>query len=97
MAFISGDPVSCFIADENTEGETTSNKEHRVLIPERVDVRDVRQRLNMTQKEFAQFFGFSVYSIRNWEQGKRQPEGPARVLLTVIDREPEAVRRALVL
>ena len=56
---------------------------HRVLIPERVDVRDVRQRLNMTQKEFAQFFGFSVYSIRNWEQGKRQPEGPARVLLTV--------------
>ena len=79
------------------EGETTRNKEHRVLIPERVDVRDVRQRLNMTQKEFAQFFGFSVYSIRNWEQGKRQPEGPARVLLTVIDREPEAVRRALVL
>ena len=66
-------------------------------IPKRVDVRDVRQRLNMTQKEFAQFFGFSVYSIRNWEQGKRQPEGPARVLLTVIDREPEAVRRALVL
>ena len=35
------------------EGETTSNKEHRVLIPERVNVRDVRQRLNMTQQEFA--------------------------------------------
>ena len=97
MAFISGNPVSFFILDENTESETTSNREHRVLIPERVDVRDVYQRLNMTQKEFAQFFGFSVYSIRNWEQGKRQPEGPPRVLLTVIDREPEVVRRALVL
>ena len=81
----------------HAEGRSEENKEHRVLVPEHVDVRDVRHRLNMTQTKFAQSFGFSVYSIRNWEQGKRQPEGPARVLLMVIDKEPEAVRRALVL
>ena len=81
----------------HTQGRSEDNKEYRVLVPEQVDVRDVRHRLRMTQKEFAQSFGFSVYSIRNWEQGKRQPEGPARVLLTVIDREPDAVRRALVI
>ena len=94
-----GDEITDGLRDalKYVEGETTSNKEHRVLIPERVTVRDVRQRLNMTQQEFAQLFGFSVYSIRNWEQGKRQPEGSARVLLTIIAREPDAVRRALVL
>lgn len=82
---------------EYAKGQSKGNKEHRVVVPEYVDVRHVRHRLNMTQKEFAQSFGFSVYSIRNWEQGKRQPEGSARALLTVIDKEPEAVRRALVL
>jgi putative transcriptional regulator len=49
----------------------------------------------MTQSKFAATFGFSLSSVRNWEQGKREPEGPARVLLTVIAREPSAVVRAL--
>lgn len=71
------------------------NQEHHISTPESVNVRDVRRKLNMTQREFAQSFGFSIYSIRNWEQGKRQPEGPARVLLTVIHKEPDAVQRAL--
>lgn len=82
---------------EHAEGKSEENREHRVLVPERVDVKDIRHRLDMTQREFADSFGFSLYSIRNWEQGKRRPEGPARVLLTIIAREPEAVRRALIL
>ena len=46
-------------------------------------------------KEFAARFGFSVKNVQNWEQGLRRPEGPARAYLHVIEREPEAVARAL--
>ncbi len=55
------------------------------------DVKSARKRLGMTQKVFALNFGVSVETVRNWEQGRRQPEGPARVLLAVIDRNPKAV------
>jgi putative transcriptional regulator len=66
-----------------------------VHIPEQVDVRAIRVRLNMTQQEFAIRFGFSVNTLRHWEQGRRVPEGPTRAYLLVIDREPEAVQKAL--
>ena len=82
-------------AREFASGRTRGRRVNRVAVPERVDVRAIRARLNMTQHEFAAMFGFSVSSVRNWEQGKREPEGPARVLLTVIAREPTAVVRAL--
>jgi putative transcriptional regulator len=49
----------------------------------------------MSQGDFAARFGISPATLRNWEQGRRQPEGPARVLLAIIDREPQAVQRAL--
>jgi putative transcriptional regulator len=65
-----------------------------VQVPQ-VDVRQVRRRLGLSQAEFAGKFGFSAASVRNWEQGRRRPEGPARVLLAVIDRHPEAVEDAL--
>ncbi len=67
----------------------------RVTIPDRVDVARIRRKLGMSQRQFAAQFGFTLQSVRNWEQGIRQPEGPARVLLTVIDRKPDAVREAL--
>jgi putative transcriptional regulator len=49
----------------------------------------------MTQQEFAVSFGFSVNTVRHWEQGRRVPEGPTRAYLLVIDREPKAVQKAL--
>jgi len=55
----------------------------------------LRRRLGLSQSRFAAIFGFSPKTIRNWEQGIRHPEGPARVLIRVIEREPEAVLRAL--
>ncbi len=70
-------------------------RQYRVRLFEHVDVKATRKKLGMTQAEFAQSFGFSVGTIRNWERGSRQPEGPARAYLTVIDRDPDAVRRAL--
>jgi len=64
-------------------------------VPEVLDVKAIRQRLGLTQTEFAARFGFDVRSVENWEQGRRQPERPARAFLRVIEREPDAVLRAL--
>jgi putative transcriptional regulator len=59
------------------------------------DPRAVRERLGISQAAFARMFGVSVWTLRNWEQGRRRPDGPARALLRVIEREPEAAQRAL--
>jgi putative transcriptional regulator len=59
------------------------------------DARAVRRRLGLSQPAFAGLFGVSVWTLRNWEQGRRRPDGPARALLRIIEREPEAARRAL--
>jgi putative transcriptional regulator len=77
------------------QGNITRGDAHTVHIPEAVDVKAIRKRLGLTQAAFAQRYGFELSSVRNWEQGRRQPEGPARLLLVVIDKEPEAVHRAL--
>ena len=77
------------------QGDTTRGQDHTVQVPATVDVKAIRKHLGLTQAAFAQRYGFEVSSIRNWEQGRRQPEGAARTLLVVIDREPEEVFRAL--
>ncbi|MCK6556815.1 transcriptional regulator [Candidatus Binatia bacterium] len=77
------------------QGKAGRRREHRVLVAPRVDVKGIRARLQMTQAEFANTFGFTLHAVRHWEQGTRTPEGPARVLLTVIAQEPGAVVRAL--
>lgn len=58
-------------------------------------VRDLRHRAKLTQAEFASRLGVPLETIRNWEQGKRSPRGPARALLTVIAHEPDMVFAAL--
>ena len=63
--------------------------------PSAEDVRAIRRRLGLTQAQFAARYGFSLETIRNYEQGHRRPAGPARVLLKVIASEPDAVTRAL--
>lgn len=68
---------------------------YRVHVPEHVDVKAIRTKLGMTQQAFAARFGFSINTLRHWEQGKREPEGPTRAYLLVIDRAPAAVQRAL--
>jgi putative transcriptional regulator len=59
------------------------------------EVRDLRRRARLTQQEFAAKLGVPVETIRNWEQGKRAPRGPARALLAVIAHAPETVFAAL--
>jgi putative transcriptional regulator len=65
-----------------------------VPVPQ-VDVRRLRAKMRLSQTQFAARFGFSLDSIQNWEQGHRKPEGPARILLAVIAKNPKAVEEAL--
>ena len=70
-------------------------RESSVRIPDMIDVRAVRAALGLSQAEFALMFGFSIDTVRNWEQAKRVPNAQARALLKIIENEPAAVKRAL--
>lgn len=59
------------------------------------DIREIRQKLGLSQSEFALLIGVSVATLQNWEQGRRHPEGPARALLRIAAKNPEAVLEAL--
>jgi putative transcriptional regulator len=67
----------------------------RAHVPAHIDVRALRAREGLSQEGFAARYGFTLAAVRQWEQERRQPEAAARVLLRVIEREPDAVRRAL--
>jgi putative transcriptional regulator len=66
-------------------------KPSRVFEFSEPDVRAVRAHYGLSQEKFASLMGISVGTLRNWEQGRRRPEGPARVLLRVAAKYPEAV------
>jgi putative transcriptional regulator len=66
-----------------------------VMVPVDVDVKAIRRKLRMSQRDFASRFGFSLGTLQNWERGHRRPEGAARVLLKVIEKRPKAVIEAL--
>ena len=55
------------------------------------DVKQVRASFQLSQTEFARLIGISVKTLRNWEQGRRKPDGPARVLLQVAAKHPNAI------
>lgn len=79
----------------HARGENIPVRVTQVTVPDDVDVKAIRERLGLTQLQFAARFGFSLGSIRNWEQAHRRPEGPARTLLKVIEKHPDVVRDAL--
>ena len=70
-------------------------KPSRSVVFRPADVKAIRSKLRKSQEEFALMIGVSVATLRNWEQGRRTPEGPALALLRVASREPKAVARAL--
>lgn len=65
----------------------------RIHVPKQVDVAAMRKKLGMTQKDFCATFAIPERTLKSWERGERTPEGPARVLLTMISREPHTVLR----
>jgi putative transcriptional regulator len=68
---------------------------YRLHVPREIDVRAMRRRLGLTQEQFALSYGFTLPRVRDWEQGRSAPDGAVRAYLKVIEREPEAVERAL--
>ncbi len=69
--------------------------EHTVRVPAEVDVKAIRARAGLTQRKFATFYGFKLSALQAWEQQRRRPDLSARILLRVVEQEPDAVRRAL--
>jgi putative transcriptional regulator len=65
-------------------------------IPAQVDVSAIRRRTGLSQAAFSRRIGVSPATLRNWEQGRRTPEGPARVLLAMLERNPRIVEETLV-
>ncbi len=72
------------------QGDKSRGKRRLIKVPA-VDVAAARKMLGLTQEDFASVFGVSLGTVRNWEQRRRRPKGPARVLLAMIDKDPEAV------
>lgn len=77
------------------KGQDNGASVRTVQVPADVDVKGIRQNLGLTQNQFAARYGFSPASVRNWEQGQRKPEGPARLLLKIIEQQPEVVQRIM--
>ena len=69
---------------------------YKVHIPETIDVKAIREKMGLSQSSFANRFGLSVFALRNWEQGKRQPDPAARAYLKVIEKAPDVVTNVLV-
>ena len=78
----------------HTQGNLVAT-EHAIRVPDMIDVRAIRSALGLSQTEFALMFGFKLDTVRNWEQAKRVPNAQARVLLKIIDHDPDAVKKAL--
>jgi putative transcriptional regulator len=68
---------------------------YRLHVPRKIDIKAMRHKLGMTQEAFALRYGLTLARVRDWEQGRSAPDGAVRAYLKVIEREPEAVERAL--
>jgi len=74
------------------KGTMKPSRKFIIAVP---DVKQIREKLKVSQTEFAHIIGVSENTIQNWEQGRRKPEGPAIALLRVTEKNPKAVMAAL--
>ena len=70
-------------------------KPSRVFKSPPIDVKRIREKLHVSQSQFAMMIGVSKSTLQNWEQGRREPQGPAKALLRVVGKNPKAVLEAL--
>ncbi|MER2472412.1 helix-turn-helix domain-containing protein [Photorhabdus laumondii] len=78
--------------NEIINGERAASRETHV---EAVKVKNIRQATGLTQTGFAKLISVNVGTLRNWEQGRREPTGPAKALLKAIEKDPVHVLKAL--
>jgi putative transcriptional regulator len=79
-------------ARNHEEGRASSARVHVVEVP---DVRAIRRKLHLSQQEFAQKYRIPLPTLRNWEQGRRQPDAPAAAYLHAIARRPDEIGEAM--
>ena len=72
-----------------------SPETYKIHIPETIDVKAIREKMGLSQSSFANRFGLSIFALRNWEQGKRQPDPAARAYLKIIEKVPDVVTGVL--
>ena len=90
------DKITAGLGDAKAYLDGSANKaSYGIHVPTRVNVKKIRTRLGLSQESFAQTYGFALSAVREWEQGRRQPDRSARILLKVVEKEPEAITRAL--
>jgi putative transcriptional regulator len=77
--------------DEITKGEREPSREEFIAS---VRIKKIRKTVKLSQPKFATLIGVEVSTLRNWEQGRREPTGPARVLIRAIENDPENVIKA---
>ena len=66
-----------------------------MIVPKQVNVRNIRLKLHLTRRQFADRYGFNMRTLEKWEQGTREPDVAVRAYLIVIDRNHKAVESAL--
>lgn len=74
------------------KGQTKATRQFNIEEP---DVVAIREKYKMTQQEFSALLGISIGTLRNWEQGRRKPQGPAKVLLRIAQKRPKAILESL--
>jgi putative transcriptional regulator len=90
------DRIQAGLDDARAYLEGTGDKRrYKVHVPQKMDVKKIRKRLGLSQEAFAETYGFALSAVRDWEQGRRTPERSARILLKIVEKEPDAVTRAL--
>ena len=77
-----------------SKGQGADARVHEIAVPE-IDVAEVRAKTGLSQTEFARSIGVAKGTLLNWEHGRRQPNGPAQVLLALIARRPSVVQALL--
>jgi putative transcriptional regulator len=90
------DKIKTGLDDAKAYLDGSANKSNYAIhVPSRVNVKRIRTGLGLSQESFAQTYGFALSAVREWEQGRRQPDRSARILLKVVEKEPDAITRAL--
>jgi len=79
-------------AIDYSQGKNIGAKKY---IPHHINVKKLRNRIGMTQTKFAESFGISLGTLRHWERGDRYPQGPALILLNLLDKDPETILNVL--
>jgi len=75
-------------------GDKTKGRAHYIIAAD-INVKSIREKTGLTQERFAETYGFSLSTLKKWEAGNRQPEGPAKAYLMVINKRPNVVKKAL--